>query len=389
MQTLSVYVHVPFCRRKCAYCDFVSFAGAEEKIRAYTEAVCSEIREQAGFLSPPPAGTVYFGGGTPSVLPAEEIRRMLDALRASFPVREDAEISLEANPESVTPEKAEAWRRMGFNRVSLGVQSFLDGELSLLGRIHRAEDARRAVRTLRLAGFRNLNVDLMYALPGQRASDWARSLETVSALRPEHLSCYQLILEEGTPMTARVASGAAPAIPDEDEILEMDLCTARAADACGLERYEVSNYAAPGFACRHNLAYWECLPYAAFGCAAHADTGRRARHTENLSEYLSGPAGRRLVPEGENTPAERRFERIMMGLRMTRGVDLVRFRRDFGGGPGGFWPESWKRMRENGWLRETETRAALTPAGMAVMNPLLVAMMEEQDAGEGRAARAR
>ncbi len=379
-RNLSVYIHIPFCRRKCAYCDFVSFAGTESLIPDYMHAVQSELRAWAPRFPGWTVRTVYFGGGTPSLLPPDAVASVLSGLRADFSVDPGAEISLEANPESVTGQKAERWLEAGVNRLSLGVQSFRDAELGLLGRIHDSDTARTAFSLLREAGFKNLSLDLMYGLPGQSPENWRESLAVMQQLAPQHLSCYQLILEEGTELTARVSGGELPPAAEEEELLRMDEDTREAAAACGLLQYEVSNYALPGCECRHNLNYWECGTYLGLGCAAHGDCGgRRIFNTQSLPEYISGKASGRGIPEDGNDLKGRRFERMMMGLRMLRGVDLSRFKRDFGGLPGEFWPQSLAFMRENGFLIESKERIALSGTGMPVMNALLVRMLEEQE----------
>ena len=379
-RNLSVYIHIPFCRRKCAYCDFVSFAETESLIPDYIRSVQSELRAWAPRLSGWTVRTVFFGGGTPSLLPPDSVAAVLSELRAGFSVASDAEISLEANPESVTGQKAERWLEAGVNRLSMGVQSFRDDELRLLGRIHDSLTARSAFALLRKAGFGNLSMDLMYGLPGQTPEDWRESLAVMQALAPQHLSCYQLIPEEGTALTEQMENGALPPVAEEELLLRMDEDTRKAAAACGLLQYEVSNYARPGYECQHNLNYWECGTYLGIGCAAHGDCGgRRIYNTSSLPEYLSGSAAGRGIPEDGNGPQDRRFERMMMGLRMRRGVDLFRFTRDFGGLPEKFWPRSLAFMRENGFLTESEERLALSGTGMPVMNALLVRMLEEQD----------
>ena len=384
VRALSVYIHIPFCRQKCAYCDFVSFAGQDRLIPAYAAELCREIRDQAERFPDLVVETVYIGGGTPSLLPGECVETILSELKASFKVAAGAEVSIEANPESVSERKAEHWLRAGVNRLSLGVQSFRDEELRMLGRIHDAQTARDAFRLLGRMGIENISLDLMYGLPGQNVSDWSESLNDVSALAPRHLSCYQLIPEEGTRLEERMRSGELPPVADEDDLLEMDRLTEKTVGSWGMKPYEVSNYAVPGYECRHNLNYWECGTYLGIGCAAHGDAGgKRTYNTESLREYLSGnPAGRR-IPEGTNAPEDRRFERMMMGLRMMRGVDLLRFRNDFGAFPEEYWPESIAFMRKNSFLTVTEKRLALTKNGMRVMNALLVRMLEEQEQRAG------
>lgn len=379
-EPISIYIHIPLCVSKCAYCDFTSYAGRAAQAEAYTRAVLREIRAQAAFFGRRQVHTVFLGGGTPTLLGGAQVRAILGALREGFALLPDAEITMEGNPGTLTRENLDAYLAAGVNRLSLGVQSLDDGLLSAIGRIHTAREAVDAVRMAREAGFANLNLDLMSGLPGQSAAQWRETLQGAIALSPEHLSCYSLILEEGTPLFRDVQAGRCAPLPDEDALEEMDGLTLELTRAAGYARYEVSNYAKPGFACRHNIVYWECLPYLGIGCAAHSDMdGSRFYNPEGWEDYmqLTRGEGAPRPGEGENTPAERRFERMMMGLRMTRGVDILRFAQEFGAPPEAFWPRSLERLgelfeRENGRLR-------LTQRGMRVMNGVLVELLDEQE----------
>lgn len=380
IEPIAIYIHIPLCVQRCAYCDFTSYAGRLERRGEYVQAVLRELRAQAAFFGARRVATVFLGGGTPTLLSGEQVAAILSEIRARFALEEDAEITMEGNPGTLTRESLSAYRRAGVNRLSLGVQSLDDGLLRAVGRIHTAAEAVRAVELAREAGFDNLNLDLMNGLPGQRAGQWAETLQRAIALGPEHLSCYGLILEEGTPLEAAVRQGRCAPLPDEEAMEEMDALTQALTRAAGYGRYEVSNYAKPGRACRHNLVYWECLPYLGVGCAAHSDMdGHRFYNPESWEDYLRLSCGEADLrrEEGKNTQAERRFERMMMGLRMTRGVDLARFARDFGAPPEAFWPRTLKKLealfaRDGGRLR-------LTPRGMQVMNGVLVEMLAEQN----------
>ena len=234
MEPISIYIHIPMCVKKCAYCDFTSFCGRMNQREAYTEAVCREMREQAAFFGARRVETVFFGGGTPTLMTGAQIGRMLDTLRSCFALAADAEITMEGNPGTLTRENLESYRAAGVNRLSLGVQSLDDGLLRNIGRIHTSEEARTAVAMARAAGFDNLNLDLMLGLPGQTPEQWARTLSEAIALSPEHLSCYSLILEEGTPLYAQAEAGTCAPLPDEDALCEMDDITERLtrADGC-------------------------------------------------------------------------------------------------------------------------------------------------------------
>ena len=397
MESISVYIHIPFCVRKCAYCDFTSFAGAASRAEEYVQAVCREMRAQAAFFGRRRVGTVFLGGGTPTLLSGAQIKALLDCLRDSFDVAGDAEITMEGNPGTLTCENLAQYRAAGVNRLSLGVQSLDDGLLCAIGRIHTAAEAVQAVKMAREAGFDNLNLDLMLGLPGQTAAQWERTLTQAVRLGPEHLSCYSLIIEEGTPLCEDVRLGRCAPLPDEDALERMDGITEHLTREAGFTRYEVSNYARPGRECRHNIVYWECRPYLGLGCAAHSDMdGYRFYNSANWAEYMravdraaslgvrEGHAqampftGAMLsAQEGSGDARERMFERMMMGLRMVRGVDASRFERDFGLTPEQAWPKSIAQLKAGGMLERAGERLHLTPRGMQVMNGVLVTLLEE------------
>ena len=383
-EPISVYIHIPFCVRKCAYCDFTSFAGAASRAGEYVQAVCREMRAQAAFFGRRYVETVFLGGGTPTLLSGAQVRELLDGLRACFDVARGAEITMEGNPGTLTRENLLAYRAAGVNRLSLGVQSLDDALLRAIGRIHTAAQAVEAVRMARDAGFDNLNLDLMLGLPGQTPRLWEETLSRAIALGPAHLSCYSLILEEGTPLCAQAEAGTCAPLPDEDALDEMDAITERLTRAAGFARYEVSNYARAGRECRHNLVYWECEPYLGLGLAAHSDMdGQRFYNERNWTDYEKQASGLLArAQEGDGSVDERRFERMMMGLRMVRGVDTARFARDFGAAPQSVWPRSIARLTADGLLLECGGRLRLSPRGMQVMNAVLVALLEERD-GEG------
>ena len=348
----------------------------------YVQAVCREIRAQAAFFGRRRVQTVFMGGGTPTLLTGVQVQTIMDTVRECFDLFEDAEISMEGNPGTLTMENLEAYKKAGVNRLSLGVQSLEDDLLAGIGRIHTAAQAQEAVRMAREAGFDNLNLDLMYGLPGQSAAQWKETLQKAIALSPEHLSCYSLILEEGTPLFDSVQAGTSAALPDDDAMDAMDALTAKLTEAAGYAQYEVSNYAKPGKMCRHNTVYWECLPYLGVGLNAHSDMdGRRFYNPENWEAYLkmaeSDETSR--MEEGKNSLEERMFERMMMGLRQTRGVDCIRFERDFGAAPTVIWPKTIGEMESKNLMICNKERIALSRRGIQVMNGILVKLMEEMD----------
>lgn len=287
---------------------------------------------------------------------------------------------MEGNPGTLTAQHLTAYRAAGVNRLSIGVQSMDDSLLAAVGRIHTSEQAVVAVQLSRDAGFDNVNLDLMYGLPGQTAAQWEQTLTAAIALEPTHLSCYSLILEEGTPLYDAVQAGTCAPLPGEDELGEMDALTAKMTQAAGYARYEVSNYAKPGYECRHNVVYWECESYLGVGCAAHGEMdGRRFEHTADFEEYISICQDVECLNrlEGNNTRGDRMFERAMMGLRMAKGMDAARFARDFGAEPEGVWRRTIADMTGKGLMAREGDRLRLTPRGMDVMNGVLTLMLEE------------
>ena len=378
--SIAIYIHIPFCVKKCAYCDFASYPGRMGQMGAYVDAVCREIRAQAAFFGKRRVRSIFFGGGTPTLLTGAQLQKIMDALRSCFDIEETAEISMEGNPGTLTAEHLAAYRLAGVNRLSIGVQSMDDGLLAAIGRIHTGAQAKEAVRLAREAGFENLNLDLMNGLPGQTPAQWEETLKEAIALAPEHLSCYSLILEEGTRLYEAVQAGESAPLPDEDALDAMDGITARLLAQAGYDQYEVSNYAKAGCECRHNVVYWECESYLGIGCAAHGEMdGIRVEHTADFEEYLKTCDDIACLnrKEGNNTREDRMFERAMMGLRQVRGMDAARFERDFGAAPESVWKRTIPEMTRAGLMEREGARLHLTRRGMQVMNGVLTAMMEE------------
>lgn len=335
----SLYVHIPFCERKCAYCDFMSVE-SRSRIPQFLEALEREIMLAAPLGEGVRFDTVFFGGGTPSLLPPEAIARILEQLGSAYAVDSSAEITLEANPGTTTACHLRGYRAAGVNRLSIGVQSFRDEELRFLGRIHGPGEARRAVGEARAAGFANVSIDLIYGLPGQTPAEWRSTLEEAIALATDHISAYNLIVEEGTPLGRKVGAGlVAPNSPDADAGLA-SLTGSVLADA-GFEQYEISNHARPGFRSRHNLAYWTHEPYLGFGPSSHsfwrdggAPLGRRWWNTTDLRGYCDRLASGDRPVAGEEclTRHEAVVERVFLGLRSV-GVDLSRMEAELGWSP--------------------------------------------------------
>jgi oxygen-independent coproporphyrinogen-3 oxidase len=334
----SVYVHVPFCERKCLYCDFYSVTD-REALDAFLRALVAEMRLVASADPGEPVQSIFFGGGTPSVLRPAQLEIILSSLRARFRISPDAEISLEANPGTVGLEQLEAFRSLGVNRLSFGIQSFHDADLRFLGRIHDSAQANECLALARAAGFDNVGIDLIYSIPGQTLAGWDENLRHAVDLAPEHLSAYSLIVEEHTPLHRMVGAGQVRVSPT-DLVAAMYERAMERLEASGYEHYEVSNYARPGFRCRHNSAYWSHAPYLGFGPSAHsfqptADgrQGRRWWNVADLGEYRAR-VERGVVPveSEERLGAEQLLrERIFLELR-SGGLALDRLATGFGEG---------------------------------------------------------
>lgn len=357
---LGVYIHIPFCVRKCAYCDFLSGAAGKEVQKAYIEKLLAEIRANRELLKDYTVQTVFFGGGTPSILDGEDIVHIMDRLRACAQIDDKAEISIEANPGTVTAEKLLAWKRAGISRLSFGLQSADDHELETLGRIHRFAEFAENFALARKLGYTNINVDLMSALPGQTRESWRRTMECVTALAPEHISAYSLIIEEGTPFYEKY-SAHPELLPDEDEERQMYYDTKEFLSRHGYRRYEISNYAQPGFECRHNLSYWERTDYLGLGLGASSLLGNvRRRGQTELAKYLAGDFAGEEEVLGEMAAMEEYF---FLGLRKTDGVKLTPYREQYA--------DTAARLVQQGLLEQDGEMIRLTELGIDVSNQVL------------------
>ncbi len=328
-----LYIHIPFCERKCAYCDFYSVTRLSERDR-FVNALCREIELSARqYPGKESYDTIYFGGGTPSLLSARQLGNILETLHTAFTISQDAEITLEANPGATEQQKYSDFFSAGVNRLSIGVQSFNDAELSFLGRIHNAEQAKTAIRTARKAGFNNLSLDFIFALPGQTLREWEQTLVQAFDFAPEHISAYNLIFEPGTPFYTRLQAGQIQAQPEAREI-DFWNHTLDAMQANGYKAYEVSNFArSAAFYSRHNVKYWLHVPYLGFGPSAHSFwEKRRWSNVRALGRYLSDLETDRLPVESEETlnAETMEFEHILLRLRMYAGLHLAEFKRKFG-----------------------------------------------------------
>ena len=381
---LGLYLHIPFCRSKCAYCDFYSLSGREDRMDAYTAALERHLIEVAPQAAQHLVDTVYFGGGTPSYLGEKRLVKLLKAVKKHYHVDPHAEITLEANPDSAGDWKAlRTLRRAGFNRISLGVQSTDDACLRALGRIHTWQQVQEAVAACRRAKFPDVSLDLIYGLPGQTMEQWEKTLSDALTLQPEHLSCYGLIPEEGTPLYRDLQTGQLT-LPDEDNERRMYDLTLDLLAQSGFQQYEISNFARPGCECRHNIGYWQQVPYIGLGVSAAsylpAKNGMiRLTNPRTLPAYL------RMVQSQDDSLREQefvsktdgRFETLMLGLRMTCGISESEFQGRHGVSLDALYGEKLRKFEQEGLLQHKTDRWSLTRRGMDVQNAILVELMDD------------
>ncbi len=389
MRKLGIYVQVPFCQTKCTYCNFHTGVVSTARFAPYVEAVCREIREHKAFYStagvtlPKELGeavvdTVYIGGGTPSLLEPPHLQNILDTIRKSF-AADFAEVTLEADPETVEYEKAAAWMRTGINRVSFGVQSFSDKELVAAGRMHRRADIYRAVPILREAGIRNISFDLIAGLPHQTRESWRQSLDELTGLEPEHASIYLLEVDEGSRLGKELLQGggrySAGAVPSEDEMAEFYEMALETLRAAGYRHYEISNWAKPGFESKHNLKYWRREAYLGFGAGAHSFSGaQRWANVHDAAAYVSAvQSGRLPVEQKETLSAQQALEEeLFLGLRQLDGVDVARIEREYGVTLAG----RFEPLASAGLVKRDGNVVRLAPERLSVSNEVFVELMK-------------
>ena len=373
-----LYLHIPFCKSRCAYCSFNSHA-CQSPPAAYLEALASQIRYWAdrSWCRERTFATLFIGGGTPTIYGGNELADLVGICLKSFNFTEDPEITVEGNPNAVTVEALTALRRAGVNRLSLGVQAFSGRLLGALGRSHTTAEACAAIKAARKAGFANINLDLMYGLPGQSASDWRQSLDQALAFGPEHLACYELTIEEETPFARLVEKGAL-ILPEEEEAMAMAALTHDLLGRAGLERYEISNYARSGKECRHNLNYWRNGSYLGLGAGAVSCLSGFRFSTVREPELFTGLVQKGELPldEGECLPLAARFrESVVMGLRMTEGVSFSRLHRQFGLTPPGYYGNILDDLCRQGLVAVGRNSLRLTEAGLPVANQVLARLV--------------
>ena len=378
---LELYLHIPFCVRKCDYCDFLSMPANEELRRHYVDCLMEEIKQKAALCREYQVTSVFFGGGTPSILPGVQIWELMEALRRNFKIYEDAEITVECNPGTLTRQKLIYYKMAGVNRLSIGLQSANNQELQRLGRIHTYEEFLDSFGQARAMGFKNINVDLMSALPGQKQEDWINTLNKVLAVRPEHISAYSLMVEEGTPFYERYGEderrreqGEPPLyLPSEEMEREMYLSTQELLTNKGYVRYEISNYAFPGRECRHNIGYWKLTPYLGLGLGSSSFLEAvRFSNTKNLNTYLSGENFSQEDCAYVFLDKRQRMEEFMfLGLRMMEGISRSVFQQMFGIKLEAVYGNVLEQLQQQGLLKQQEGRVALTEAGISVSNYVL------------------
>lgn len=385
---VGIYIHIPFCRRKCSYCDFYSIPTFDDALcDRYAAALVRQIAETA----PTVAGkvdSIYFGGGTPTVFGAKRLCAVLGAIHKHFSVEKNAEITTEANPESSDKKTLKALRRAGFNRVSFGVQSSCDLELRAMGRLHDFETAKAAVEAARAAKLGNVSVDLMYGVAGQTEDSWRQSIADILALEPEHISAYGLKVESGTPLARAVDAGNV-SLPDDDTQAEYYEVACELLRGAGYRHYEISNWAKPGFESRHNLRYWRLEPYIGFGAAAHSDAfGIRCAAPRDIEKYMTAVfSGGEIFEDYDRIPStERAFEYVMLGLRTADGINENTLRRGYRLDPSSAGAVLGE-LSDAGLLTRADGRIALTEKGFLLSNTLILKIFEALKPLENRFAK--
>jgi oxygen-independent coproporphyrinogen-3 oxidase len=394
--SLSLYIHIPFCALKCSYCDFNSYAGLEELVEPYVDALIVEMDGWSGFARERPVATVYFGGGTPSLLPIDQVERIVSAVRKRFAVEPGAEVTLEANPGTVDPAYLRRLLALGVNRLSLGVQSFHDDELAALDRIHSVAQAEEAYRWAREAGSERISLDLIYGLPEQPMERWQASLERAIELGPDHMSLYALTVEEGTKLAYDIDHGRAPE-PDGDAQAAMyEWSQERMAEA-GYEQYEISNWARPGQECRHNLVYWRNGDWLGLGAGAHSHFGGTRfanvyspkRYVELVQETATAGVSdaadvsrllksmRQVTYVEEPSPELARADTLIMGLRLNEGVSLAEFQRRFGLDAEVVYGAAFADLASLGLLERADGRLRLTERGRLLANEVFTRLLPD------------
>lgn len=358
-----LYIHIPFCKQKCKYCDFVSFAGKEGKTKEYLQKLFCEMEQYKN----EEINTVFIGGGTPSVLDAKSITSLMDNIKKNFYLSNDCEVTMEANPGTLCEKKIDAMLNSGINRISVGVQSFDDEELNIIGRIHTGGEAYNNICLLKKMGFDNINLDIMTALPYQTKESLKRTIDTATSLPVTHISAYSLIIEEGTPLEKEYSTGKL-ILPTDDEDRQMYAMAVKLLGEKGFMRYEISNFAKEGYECRHNIKYWSCNEYIGLGVAAHSYVGdKRYSNSSSLVGYLAGEKGEEIILSQNDKISE--F--MMMGLRMDSGVSNKEFKKRFAKDIEEVFAYQTQKFISLGLMQKTGDRYSLTERGIDVSNSVM------------------
>ncbi len=379
---LELYIHIPFCIRKCLYCDFLSGPANDETISKYLEALKREIQSQNELAKDYVVTSVFFGGGTPSVLSGTQMKMILKTLRKTFEIADYAEISMEANPGTVTKRKLSSYKNAGINRISFGLQSTNDKELKTLGRIHTYKAFLKSFALARECGFDNINVDLISAIPNQTVESWEQSVRNILELNPEHISAYSLIVEEGTPFYERYGEGAADEdlLPSEEDERFMYQRTEELLEEAGYHRYEISNYAKPGKECRHNLGYWERKEYLGLGLGSSSlIRNARFKNCDDLELYIEHSDDILQIREidGALTIQEQMEEFVFLGMRKMEGISLEKFEKTFEKSVIDCYGEGIERMKSEGLVEENEGMLRLTKKGIDISNYVFAEILYE------------
>jgi oxygen-independent coproporphyrinogen-3 oxidase len=384
MKQAGVYIHIPFCRSRCSYCDFATGMYQTALAKRYVDAVVKEITTWQEVKDSAPVDTIYFGGGTPSLLSPPQLDSLLQAVRGRFDVQRNAEVTLEINPgdggtsPAARLENLSELRRVGINRASFGAQTFNDDQLRHLGRTHTAADIARTFNELRETGFENVNFDLIAGLPGQTIDSWSSNLDQALALRPEHLSLYLLDVHEGTPLADQIQRGQRPK-PDDDLAAEMYQLMIERVVASGYEHYEISNFCRPGHEARHNTKYWTAMPYYGFGCSAHSYDGEFLRwaNERDAARYMEiiGRGDSAVVERTRLSEIEVRAESVFLGMRMMRGMNVANYQARFGSDPREVYRDELARFREAGLIEFDGELLRLTRHGALMSNEVFAAFV--------------
>lgn len=366
-----IYIHIPFCKQRCRYCAFYSSTLYNIK-EEYVKALCRELQERRHYIGNETVETIYLGGGTPSTLTIGQLRTICDTVYSTYPVSSSPEVTIECNPDDLTPEFLEQLRGLPFNRISMGVQSFNDEQLKRLGRRHSAEGARKAVRNARAAGYENISIDLMFALPGSTADEWLDDLKSAIELKPDHLSAYNLMYEEGTPLYRDLCSGKITELGEEENVEQFGMLI-DSMKAAGYRHYEISNFALPGKESRHNSSYWNDTPYIGCGAAAHSYNGTsREWNIADIKAYIEGMESGKRVFEVEHLTEEERYnDTILTRLRTADGIPLTWIKERFNERLNAYLLRAAEKEIALGNLKEENGHLSLTEKGVFISDAVI------------------